>query len=166
MEVKGSHAYAAPIDAVLAMLRDRDATVAKFEGMGARDVVVLECEQHDGDLHVLTSRVVDVDLPGFAKKVLKPTNTLRQDDQWHKADSGEWDGTFNIEMHGSPVHLAGTMRLVPTDDGCRHEVVVNVDVHVPLVGGRIAEWAAKNDVQRSLDAEFDFGDRWLTTHKV
>jgi len=164
MEVKGSHSYTAPVDTVVAMLGDKDATVAKYEGMGARDVVMLACEQHDGELHVETSRVVDVELPGFAKKVLKPTNTLVQDDRWHQGDNGEWDGTFNIEMHGSPVHLAGTMRLVPTDGGCRHDVTISVAVKVPLVGGRIAEWAAKNYVRRTLDAEYDFGDHWLAEH--
>jgi hypothetical protein len=166
MEVKGSHSYAAPVESVISMLCDPAATVAKYEGMGARDVAVLECEEHDHQLHVQSSRVVDVDLPGFAKKVLKPTNTLRQDDQWQEGDNGEWDGSFAIEMHGSPVHLAGKMRLVPAGGGCRHDVTISVDVKVPLIGGRIAEWAAKNDVQRSLDAEYEFGDRWLAEHKA
>lgn len=164
MDVKGSHPYAAPIDAVAAMLRDPEATVAKYEGMGHRDVEVLECDERDGVLRIRTSRVVDVDLPGFAKKVLKPTNTLRQTDEWRKGADGAWDGTFDIETQGSPVHLDGTMRLTPTGSTCTHDVTIHVAVKVPIVGGRIADWAAKNDVKRSLDAEFAFGDRWLAQH--
>jgi len=76
MEVKGTHTYAASVDAVLAMLRDRDATVAKYEGMGHRDVEIVACDETDDGLHIESTRVVDVDLPGFAKKVLKPTNTM------------------------------------------------------------------------------------------
>lgn len=164
MDVKGSHLYDAPIDAVLGMLSDPAATVAKYESMGHREVEVLECGERDGVLHVRTSRVVDVDLPGFAKKVLKPTNTLRQDDEWRKGADGGWDGTFEVEMHGSPVHLAGTMHLTPAAGTCTHDVTIDVAVKVPLVGGRIADWAAKNDVRRSLDAEYGFGDRWLAEH--
>jgi hypothetical protein len=37
-------------------------------------------------------------------------------------------------------------------------------VKVPLVGGKIADWAGKNDVPRTLDAEFAFGDTWLADH--
>jgi len=43
-------------------------------------------------------------------------------------------------------------------------ITVDVTVKVPLVGGKIADWAAKNDVQRSVEAEFTFGDQWLAAH--
>jgi hypothetical protein len=161
MDVKGSHTYRAPLDAVIAMLGDRKATIAKYEGMGHRDVEVLECKEDGGALRIETSRVVDVDLPGFAKKVLKPTNTLHQTDEWRRSDAGGWDGTFALELHGSPVQMSGTMRLAPADGGCTHDVVISVTVKIPLLGGRIAAWAADNDVRRTLDAEFAFGDQWL-----
>ncbi len=164
MDVKGSHTYAAGVPAVVAMLRDPHATAAKYEGMGHRDVAILECSGDDDHLRVVSSRVVDVDLPGFAKKVLKPTNTLRQTDEWHRNQDGAWDGTFDVDVHGSPVHLAGTMRLTPGEGTCTHDVTIGVSVKVPLVGGRIADWAAKNDVRRTLDAEFAFGDDWLAGH--
>ncbi len=164
MEVNGTHTYTAGLPAVLAMLSDPEATAAKYEGMGHRDVQILECEQDDGRLRIVTSRVVDVDLPGFAKKVLKPTNTMQQTDEWRAAPDGGWDGTFAVEVRGTPVHLSGRMRLTPGDGSCTHDVTIDVTVKVPLVGGRIADWAAKNDVRRTLDAEFAFGDRWLAEH--
>lgn len=163
MDVKGSHTYGAPVGRVLAMLKDRDATVAKYESMGHRQVEVLEFGEHDGVLRIVTSRVVDVDLPGFAKRVLKPTNTMRQTDEWRPAGTS-WEGTFDVDVQGSPVHIAGVMRLTPDDGTCTHEVTITVTVKVPLVGGRIADWAAKNDVRRSLDGEFAFNDRWLAEH--
>ncbi len=164
VEVKGTHTYAAPIERVLAMLRDREATIAKYEGMGHRDVDLLECGEDGPVLRIRSSRVVDVDLPGFAKKVLKPTNTMLQTDEWRAAGDGSWTGTFNVEVHGAPIRLTGTMRLAPDGASCTHEVTIDVKVGVPLVGGRIADWAGKNDVRRTLDAEFAFGDRWLGEH--
>jgi len=164
MDVESSHTYAAPIEAILAMLRDRDTTLAKYEGMGHRNVEILDCSGDDGHLRIESSRVVDVDLPGFAKKVLKPTNTMHQTDEWRSAADGGWDGTFVVDVQGSPVHLTGTMRLTPGPDTCTEEIKVAVTVKVPLIGGKIADWADKNDVKRTLDAEFAFGDTWVAAH--
>ena len=164
MDVVGSHTYTAPIEAVVAMLRDRDATVAKYEGMGHRNVAIVACSGDEAHVRIESSRVVDVDLPGFAKKVLKPTNTMHQTDEWTTAPGGGWDGTFTVEVQGSPVHLSGTMRLTPAPDTCTEDITVSVTVKVPLIGGKIADWAAKNDVKRTLDAEFSFGDAWLAEH--
>jgi hypothetical protein len=164
MDVKGTHTYQVPIEAVLAMLRDPDATVAKYESMGHRDVTVIDCAGDDTQLRVESSRVVDVDLPGFAKKVLKPTNTMRQVDEWTATGDGGWDGTFDVDVHGAPIHLSGTMRLTPGSGSCTEAITIAVAVKVPLIGGKIADWAAKNDVQRSLDGEFAFNERWLADH--
>lgn len=163
MDVKGSHTYEASIDRVLDMIADPDATVAKYQSLGHHDVQVLQCDRSGSALRVRSSRVVDVELPSFAKKVLKPTNTMVQTDEWQETPAG-WEGSFSIDVTGSPVRLSGTMRLAPSDGSCIYDVTVSVTVKVPLVGGRIAEWAANNDVRRSVDGEFSFCDRWLADH--
>jgi Protein of unknown function (DUF2505) len=156
MELKGSAVYPVPLDAVLALLRDQDATVAKYESMGHRDVEVREFAADDETMRVVTSRVVDVDVPGFAKKVLKPTNTMTQTDNWQRADDGTWSGTFDVEVKGAPARISGTMRLAPDPGGTRHDVVIDLQVKVPLIGGKIADWMGKADVKKTLDAEFAF----------
>jgi hypothetical protein len=164
MDVKRSHTYAAPIEVVIAMLSDPEATTAKYDGMGHRDIEIVDCSAGDGTLHIESSRVVDVDLPGFAKKFLKPTNTMRQTDEWLETEDGSWDGTFAVDVDGAPIELSGVMRLTPDDDACTHEVTITMHVKVPLVGGKIADWAGKNDVVKTLEAEFAFGDDWLADH--
>ena len=84
MRIVGSHVYSVPVDAVIAMLRDESATVEKYESMGHRDVTILELAADDDTLRIVSSRLVDVELPGFAKKALKPTNTMKQSDEWHR----------------------------------------------------------------------------------
>jgi len=164
MDLKGTYTYNAPVDAVLAMLRDPKATIAKYESMNHRNVEILECKESRGVLRISSSRVVDVDLPGFAKRVLKPTNTMRQTDEWKKLKDGSWEGTFDVEVHGAPIHISGSMSLTPEGEKCTHDVSIKVDVKVPIVGGAIADWAAKNDVRRSLDGEFAFNAEWLADH--
>lgn len=164
MDVSDSHTYAAPADAVIDMYADPDAAVARYEAMGHRDIEVLECRRTDESLRVRTSRVVDVDLPGFARKVLAPTNTMIQTDEWSRADDGTWDGAVDVEVKGAPVRMSASMRLVPGGEESTMHVTVSMSVKVPLVGGRIAEWAGKNDVPRTMAAEFDAGDAWLAGH--
>ena len=161
MRLSGSHVYPVPVEAVIAMLRDPDATIAKYESMGHRDVEIVELVSDDTTLRIVSSRVVDVELPGFAKKALKPTNTMVQTDEWRRRDDGSWAGTFDVDVHGSPAHISGTMTLVPHGSGSSHDVTLDVDVKIPLIGGKIADWVGKNDVRRTLDAEYAFNDSRL-----
>lgn len=163
MELKGSHEYPVPVDAVIAMLENASATIEKFEGMGHRDVAIIELVPGDGTLRIVSSRLVDVELPGFAKKVLKPTNTMTQTDEWRRNDDGSWSGTFNVDVKGSPVHISGTMSLSPVAEGTRHDVALDLQVKVPIIGGKIADFVGKRDVQRTLDAEFAFNDGRLAS---
>ncbi len=162
MRITGTHLYPVPIDAVLAMLRDESATVDKYESMGHRDVEIVEFAADDDTIRIVSSRVVDVELPGFAKKALSPTNTMKQSDTWQRQGDGSWSGTFDVEVQGAPVHLNGTMSLTADGDGTRHDVTLEMQVKIPLIGGKIADWAGKNDAQRTLDAEFAYNDGRLS----
>jgi len=164
MDVQRSHTFAAPIEAVLAMLGDADATTAKYDGMGHRDIEIIDCTATDDTLHVESKRVVDVDLPGFAQKFLKPTNTMHQTDDWQRNADGTWKGSFGVDVEGAPVQLSGIMSLVPGDGTCTQDVTITMNVKVPLVGGKIADWVGKNDAVRTLEAEYAFGDTWLADH--
>jgi hypothetical protein len=161
MRIEGSHVYPAPVDDVMAMFRDQTATVDRYQSMGHRDVEILEFAADDDTVRIVSSRLVDVELPGFAKKALKPTNTMRQTDEWHRQPDGSWSGTFDVDVQGAPVHIGGTMTLTADPDGARHAVELDLQVKVPLIGGRIADWVGKNDGQRSLEAEFAFNDQRL-----
>ena len=164
MDIKGSGSYGAPVEAVIGMLSDRQVTVAKYESMSYRDVKVLECEAHSDSLRVVSTRVVDVDLASFATRVLKPSNTMRQTDQWRRRGDGSWEGTFDVEVQGAPIHIFGTMNLAPLDGQTVHDITLRVEVKIPIVGGRIADWAAKGDVRRNVDGEFAFHDTWRREH--
>lgn len=164
MNVTRSHTYTASMDAVVASLRDPEMTAEKYRSMGAREVEVLECSGDETRMRVESSRVVDVDLPGFAKKVMKPTNTLRQLEQWQALDDGAWEADVTIDVQGTPLRIGGTVRLTPVPEGCTQVVDVDVTAKVPIIGGRIADWTADHVVQPIIDAEFAFGDRWLANH--
>ena len=164
MELTRNHRYDATPDQVIEMLADRDSVQARYEGMGHREVEILACERSDSSLEVRSRRVVDVELPGFARKVLSPTNTMTQTDRWKRRDDGSWDGTFDVDVAGAPVEMSGTMSLGPDGDGAEYTVTIRMAVKVPLVGGKIADWVGKNEAAATLEAEFAGGDAWLATN--
>ncbi len=89
---------------------------------------------------------------------------MRQVDEWRATGDGGWDGTFDVDVQGAPIHLSGTMRLTPGTGTCTEDITISVAVKVPLIGGKIADWAGKNDVRRTLDAEVAFNDARLVRH--
>ena len=164
MDVSKSHTYGASVDAVVDMFGDPDAVTARYAGMGHRDIEIRSCERTDDALTVVSSRVVDVDLPGFAKKVLKPTNTVISTDHWRDFGDGTYGGTFSADTKGAPIKVSGTTRITAAGPTRTHYVVTTtIDVKVPLIGGKIADFS-KGIINGQMDDEFRLGDAWLTSH--
>lgn len=163
MGFSGNHTFDAPIDRVWAMFRDRDAHVAKFAGMGHRDIEVLDFSSDDDHAHLVIQRVVDVELPGFAKKVLKPTNTVVSTDDWETDGAGGYHGTFSVDAKGAPIVSKGTTKLTASGERTDYVITVDLKVNVPLIGGKIADWA-KGDILAQIRKEFAAGDAWLAEH--
>lgn len=141
MGFKGNETYAADIDTVFAMLCDPDAITARFEAAGDTDIEVVRCEA-DGDGFVIeTTRTVTIDLPGFARKVLSPTNEMTQIEKWGPpGDDGAREGTFKIEVAGAPARTEGDHQLRPVGDHTVHAVQGEMEVKVPLIGKKLGSF--------------------------
>lgn len=162
MELSATHTYEHPIAEVFAMLTDFEAIRAKYEALGQTDVaLVRRDERDDGSVTVVTRRVVPLDVPGFAKKVLSPRQSVTQTDEWSPPDAqGGRDGTFTVEAKGSPVKIRGTLHLAPTGaSGCTNTTHVTIECKVPLIGGKIAEFVA-GDTRRAIAHE----ESWIRGH--
>ena len=163
MDQAADHTFDAPIDAVWAMFTDEASHVAKFASMDHRDIEVLSCTRTDDSFTIEIQRVVDVELPGIAKKVMQPTNTVVSIDRWKANGDGTYSGTFELDTKGAPVEIRGTTHLKPAGDKTDYRITFELKVNVPLVGGKIANWA-KGDAQKQIEMEFAAGDRWLAEH--
>jgi hypothetical protein len=155
--------FDAPVAACWAMFHDPDSHAAKFTAMGHRDLEVVEVDVSEDRLRIVIDRLVDVDVPSFARKVFQPTNRVRSIDEWVRKDDATCAGTFVLSTKGVPVEISGTTLL--TADGGRsdYEIEVDVTVRVPLIGGRVAE-VARGIVDQQLTDEFRLGDDWLASH--
>ncbi len=72
-------------------------------------------------------------------------------------------GAFTLDTQGAPVEISGTTVLVADGERTKYEVNVEIDVQVPLVGGKLADFS-KGIVEKQLTEEFALGDTWLAEH--
>lgn len=163
MDHVATHTFDAPIEEVWAMFINPDAHIAKFDSMGHRDIELLETKTDGGDFMIKLQRIIEVELPGFAKKVLSPANTVISTDNWHTNDDGSHQGTWVLDTIGAPVDIKGTTRLEPDGDQTNYTIAFELKVNVPFIGGKIANWA-RGDAEKQVQAEFAAGDAWLATH--
>ena len=163
MDMTEKHTFTKPVDVVWEMFCTEAAHVAKFESMGHREIKVLKFERDDDGVLVEVQRLVDMELPGFAKKVMKPTNTVVSTDRWKANADGSYGGTFLVDTTGAPLDVKGTTILRGEGDTTKYEIFVEVKVNVPLIGGRIANFA-KGVIDKQFEHEFAAGDAWLAEH--
>jgi hypothetical protein len=164
MDVHVEHAYAAAPDVVFSMLTNREFLLERFDATGALEYEVLECNARDGGgFRVVTRRKVEAEIPSLARKVLKPVNTMVQTELWNSGADGVYSGEWSIDAKGTPVSTSGTMRLVATDTGSLNRIDGKIKVGVPLIGGKIESFVF-DQARKTLDAEEQFGQRWLSEH--
>lgn len=165
MDVTRTHTFDAAPEKCWEMFHDPDSHVGKFTDMGHHGVTVLEEERTDGRLRIVITRGVDVDgIPGFAKKFVKPRNTVVSTDEWNDRGDGSYGGSFTIDTKGVPLKLTGETSIESAEDGkSLYTVVIHLSVNVPLIGGKLADFG-KGIALAQLDEEFAIGDRWLAAH--
>lgn len=146
----GETTYDMTPDAAFERHVDAEFLRRKFEATGARDIDIDVAR--DGDNVTLTiDRKVEADVPGFASKVIKPTNTIHLVEEWRPDGDGyscDWVATSSP----APARLTGTRKLAPRAGGTADTTVGNIEVKVPLIGGKLADWLA-GEATRELQDE-------------
>ena len=124
----------------------------KFEELGHQDFRVLERQDGPQELRLRATRQVPTDVPGFARKFLAPMNTVVQTDCWSLPEDGVRHGTWEVEVQGAPIRMHGTTTIEPDGEGCRQMVEGKIEVKIPIIGGKIAQFVA-SDAVKSIGAE-------------
>ena len=159
--VEAVHEYDHPLEKVFDAFTDADFYLAKFEGIGARDVEVVACSDEDNVFSIETSREVPLDVPAALKAMLGAWTTVIQNEEWVEGDDGEFLNELDIESEGVPAKITGTMVLYATEDGgCVNEVTIRVDCGIPLLGGKMEKFVAAN-TEDQLEAEYEFIQEYL-----
>src|ERR1044072_4640206 len=120
MRPHARHEYEADPAEDFVMLTDEPLLRATRAARGDTAVRVLECGPGPDGFRIVTRRMVALEVPGFARRFLRPANAVTQIDVWSDPDAdGGRTGTWQVEASGVPVTMTGTMTLTGTS---RHSV--------------------------------------------
>ena len=155
MKIKAFHQYAKDVDTVFGLFHDPDFMKVKYEGIGARNVEVLECAGSEGRYTVKVKREVPADVPSLLKKFLNPWNTIVQSETWEGKAGGPYRCKLAVEIAGVPVGMGGEMELRSQDGGCVNDVRLEVKCGIPLIGGKLADFVG-GDAEKATQAEYEF----------
>lgn len=161
MDFTHLHTFAAPAHTVAALLADPDFANARGHGLpGATADAIVSGTVDDGFSVSIRRRVPASTIPAEFRSFVGSELDVRYTEAWEAADGDARDGTFAVEIIGSPGHAAGKVRLEAEGDITRFAAVGRVEVRVPLVGPMI-EKAVGGAVVKGLAAELAVADEWL-----
>ena len=152
--------YDADVETVYALITDPDFMRRKYDALGGKDISI-DRSDTAGGCELTTRRTVTVDLPGFAKKVMQPSNTAVQTESWSGADSdGRRVCNYHVEVQGLPSKITGTVVLSPDGGGTKQVIDADVKVSVPLLGGRLEKFGVETG-KDDLGKQVEFTQREL-----
>jgi hypothetical protein len=156
-----THIFDATIESVWKMICDPTWREAMHADLGHREVVLESFETGNFEALIVVKAIVEADVPGFASRVLHPSNRARISESWRRSgDDGSATGRLEMAVDGVPARVSGEVSIQPTGRRCAYEAALDLDVRIPLIGRKLAEWM-KGGLDDQLRAQFEFGDRWL-----
>ncbi|HET6818386.1 MAG TPA: DUF2505 domain-containing protein [Mycobacteriales bacterium] len=161
MQMRVTHHLNGDVDRVFTLMTDPAFLERKFSAAGAKDISVDQETLADGATRITIRRHVTVDLPGFAKKFIQPTNALLQTETWEtSADGGPRTCHYRVDVQGVPSHIDGTVTLTPDGTGTRQDIEAKVKVSIPIVGGKLEKLAVDSG-EKLLADEAEFTNKEL-----
>jgi hypothetical protein len=150
MRMHLEHHYDGDVETIFALITDPDFMTRKYSAIGSTNVAVDRSDEDAGGCELVMRRTVTLDLPGFAKRVMKPSNTAVQTENWAAADAnGARVCAYHVEIQGMPSKVTGTVTLSAEGTGTKQDIEADVKVSIPLVGGKLEKFAvetAKTDI--------------------
>ena len=150
-----------PAEKVFATMTDEAYLRARLRELGGPGSDLLEHQVGpDGARYRLKQGLSERDLPPIVGKVMQGDLAIQRTETLRSTGPGSYGGDVDVAIAGVPASASGTMRLIDAGVGSEFEVHADVQVNVPLFGGKIEEIVA-GQVRRLLEAETAFTVRWL-----
>jgi len=150
------------VEEVRAILADPDFRQAVCTFQQVEDSSVTIEEYDDGSMTVDLDRTYGTNqVPQFARRFVGSTIDLVQREEWVSATRA----TYDVTIPGKPGHMTGTATLEQDGPDAVETVSMDVQVSVPLVGGRLEELVA-GLLEAAFRAENKVGIKWLADEWV
>lgn len=155
LERQENHAFAAPVEAVIARWTDAEFLTAMMQDQGSREISVT-VERHSPDeIHVAITRQVPVDAPAMIRAVIGSWLDLTQRDVWTRAADGNWSAVRDAKPKGLSAEGRCVLALASAAEGgtvCA--ATVSVQSRAPMVAAMV-ESLMLEDSTRLLRQEFE-----------
>lgn len=134
--------------------------LATLNGSTTLDSLVVD---DDHTVRVATTQDVGRDLlPGIIAKLYRRDLKVRHAETWIPVD-GQLRGKISVEVSGAPGSGSGTASVEPMQDGSRLTLAGSVEFKVPLVGGTIESFIAREFAQGIPDLQ-ELTAKWVAEH--
>lgn len=152
--------YSPDADSIAAILADADFLRRHAETSGETNIDI-QVEESADRRRVQMSRDVEVQLPGFAKRLFQPRNRVAHEQVWNRQGQF-WVSEFVVKIGGVPSEIRGRAKIEPAGAGCTYEAVFEVTSRVPVVGGWLEGFVA-DAIEVSLRTEVEYAAQVLAT---
>jgi hypothetical protein len=142
---------------------DEDYWLARLATMNGSTALESLSVDDDQTVRVATTQDLGRDLvPGIVAKFYRRDLKVRHTETWTPID-GQLRGRINVEVSGAPGSGSGAALVAPTHDGSRLTFEGSVEFKVPLVGGTIESFIAREFARGIPDIQY-FITKWVTEH--
>jgi Protein of unknown function (DUF2505) len=136
------------------------ARLATLNGSTTLDSLVVGDDQA---VRVATTQDLGRDLlPGIVAKFYRRDLKVRHTETWRPID-GQLRGQISVAVSGAPGSGSGAALVAPTQNGSRLTFAATVEFNVPLVGGTIESFIAR-EFTREIPEIQRFTSMWITDH--
>jgi Protein of unknown function (DUF2505) len=136
------------------------ARLATMNGSTALESLIVDDDQ---TVRVATTQDLGRDLvPGIVAKFYRRDLKVRHTETWRPID-GQLRGEINVAVSGAPGSGSGAALVAPTQHGSRMTFEGTVEFKVPLVGGTIESFIAREFARGIPDIQH-FITKWVTEH--
>ena len=136
------------------------ARLATLDGSTTLESLIVDDDQ---TVRVATTQDLGRDLlPGIVAKFYRRDLKVRHTETWRPTDD-QLRGEISVAVSGAPGSGSGVASVAPTQNGSRMTLTGTVEFKVPLVGGTIESFIAREFARGIPDIQ-NFTATWVTEH--
>ncbi|MFZ1863471.1 MAG: DUF2505 domain-containing protein [Polyangiales bacterium] len=150
--------YEQDVDTVYRFVTDPEVIRKRSEAMEEKNIRI-KVDEAGGTKTITSTREIDSDLPGFAKKLFKSTNTIIERREWRDAGDKKTCKS-HIDIVGTPGKIDSNITISPNGTGCTYDIEFEVSAKVPLIRKKLEEFVAKTTLEGMRD-EHEYNQREL-----
>ena len=152
----------ASVEQVHGAFSDKDYWLARFAAFGADSTLDSLVVDADGTVTVgVTQHLGRQLLPGLIAKLVPGDLRILHTETWRRAGDGQVRGQISVSAPAALGSGRGLALLTPSGEGSRLEFTATVEFKVPLIGGKVESYIAREFAQGIPEIQ-RFTTGWIT----